>query len=243
MDCALVDSGLASLACLNELAAASSGESLWRTINDFLISLAQSSWALLAVYAISALDGFFPPVPAETLVVATAAVYSGLDWWWQAAVLWLVAALGAMTGDFIAYSLGRWLHAGDWRFFQRGKGRAVFAWAQRLFARGAAPLMMVARFIPGGRVAVNLTAGTVRYPVRRFLLIDATATSCWSAYSVVVGYVAGQAVGDNPLLGVICGIAFAICLGTLVQWLINRHYSGVASATGGEPPTNGDRTD
>jgi membrane protein DedA with SNARE-associated domain len=199
-------------------------KSVWDAINHFIIGLAQSPWALLAVYVISAMDGFFPPVPAETLVVATAAVYSGAGMWWEAALLWILAAAGALSGDLVTYSLGRWFNAGQWRVFRQGKGHEAFMWASRMFARGAAPLMMVARFIPIGRVAVNLTAGTVHYPLRRFVLIDSAAGACWAAYSVGVGYIAGQAAGDNPLLGVICGIAFAISLGTAIQWLINRHY-------------------
>ncbi|MDR2564663.1 MAG: VTT domain-containing protein [Bifidobacteriaceae bacterium] len=206
------------------LADPSLAESVWHSINQFIIGLAESPWALLAAYLISAIDGFFPPVPAETLVVATAAVYSASGMWWQLLGLWALAAAGAVTGDLVAYSLGRWFNAGEWRVFRRGKGHDAFKWAQRIFARGAAPLLMVARFIPVGRVAVNLTAGTVRYPLRRFVVIDATAGCCWSAYSVGVGSIAGQAVGDNPLLGVLCGIVFAVSLGTLVQWLINRHY-------------------
>ncbi|MDR3107796.1 MAG: VTT domain-containing protein, partial [Bifidobacteriaceae bacterium] len=180
--------------------------SVWDSINGAVVDLAHSPWALAAVYLISAIDGFFPPVPAETLVVATAAVYSSAGWWWQAALLWALAAAGALTGDLTAYSLGRWLRAGEWPIFRRGKGHEAIEWVRGVFARGAAPLLMVARFIPVGRVAVNLTAGTVHYPLRRFLVIDSIATTCWGAYSVGVGYIAGQATGDNPLLGVIVGI-------------------------------------
>ncbi|MDR1441980.1 MAG: DedA family protein [Bifidobacteriaceae bacterium] len=203
---------------------------LWDAINDFIRGLAQSPWALAAVYLVAVIDGFFPPVPAETLIVATSAVYSSAGLWWEALLVWVLGAAGALTGDTIAYSLGRWFNAGHWRIFRAGKGQTALAWARRLFARGAAPLLMVARFIPGGRVAVNLTAGTVRYPLRRFLLVDAAAAVCWSAYSVGVGHIAGKAARENPLLGVVCGIAFAMTLGILVQWLINRHYDRTPAA-------------
>jgi membrane protein DedA with SNARE-associated domain len=211
------------------------GAELWHSINQFIIGLAESPWALVGVYLVSVIDGFFPPVPAETLVVATSAVYSAAGVWWKLLIVWPLAAAGALCGDLVAYALGRWFNAGEWRVFRRGKGREAFAWAGRVFARGAAPLMMVARFIPVGRVAVNLTAGTVRYPLRRFVLIDATAAACWGAYSVGVGSIAGQAVGDNPLLGVLCGIVFAASLGSLVQWLLNRHYGKAAPEPASSP--------
>jgi membrane protein DedA with SNARE-associated domain len=198
---------------------------VWRAVNDFIIGLAESSWALIAVYMISAIDGFFPPVPAETLVIATAAVYSSSGLWWEAFILWALAAAGALTGDCIAYWLGRLFDVGRWSFFRQGKGHTVYHWAQRVFARGAAPLLMVARFIPIGRVAVNLTAGTVRFPFRRFVVIDAAAGICWGAYAVGIGYLAGRAAGEsNPLLAVAVGLVFAASIGSVTQLLVNRHY-------------------
>ncbi|MDR2113729.1 MAG: VTT domain-containing protein [Bifidobacteriaceae bacterium] len=197
---------------------------IWDSVNQLIIGLAGSPWALVAVFAVAVIDGFFPPVPAETLVVATAAAFAGSGQWWQALVLWALAAGGALTGDCIAYTLGQWFNASQWRMFRQGKGHHALQSVRRTFGRGAAPLIMVARFIPVGRVAVNLTAGTVRYPFRRFVVIDGVAAACWAAYSVAVGHIAGKAAGDNPLLGVVIGIVFAISLGTLVQWLVNRHY-------------------
>ncbi|MDR0366610.1 MAG: DedA family protein [Bifidobacteriaceae bacterium] len=196
----------------------------WEALNHFIVGLAGSPWALVAVFLVAIIDGFFPPVPAETLVIATAAVYSASGLWWEAVVLWAIAAAGALCGDCIAYTLGRKFNASQWRIFRQGKGHSALAWARRVFARGAAPLLMVARFIPVGRVAVNLTAGTVHFPIRRFVLIDGAAALCWGAYSVGVGYLAGQATGENPLLAVAYGVVFAASFGSLVQWLVNRHY-------------------
>jgi membrane protein DedA with SNARE-associated domain len=213
--------------------------SVWDSINQFITGLAKSTWALLACYLISALDGFFPPVPAETLVIATASIYSGLGWWWQMLALWALAAAGALTGDLVAYSLGRWFNVGEWRIMSRGKGHEALMWARRVFARGAAPLLIAARFIPAGRVAVNLTAGALRYPLRRFALTDLVAAGCWAAYSVGVGSLAGQTARDNPLLAVLCGIVFAASLGTLVQWLLNRHY-GKAPIEDDQPESRGE---
>ncbi|MDR1634220.1 MAG: VTT domain-containing protein [Bifidobacteriaceae bacterium] len=203
---------------------------IWRSVNEHIVALAGSTWALVAVYFISAIDGFFPPVPAETLVIATAAVYQQSGALWQVAVLWLLAAAGALSGDSVAYVLGRLFNATQWRIFAKGKGRSAIELTQRTFARGAAPLLMVGRFIPVGRVAVNLTAGTIRYPYRRFLLIDSVAALFWSAYAVGIGYLAGHATGDNPLLGVVVGVAFSATVGSLAQWAINRHY-GKQTAT------------
>jgi membrane protein DedA with SNARE-associated domain len=217
------DAAAGGAAGLDASAFASFGD-VWRSINDHIVALAGSPWALVAVLLISAIDGFFPPVPAETLVIATAAVYQQSGALWQVALLWLLAAAGAVGGDSVAYTLGRVFNATEWRVFNHGKGRSAVELARRTFARGAAPLLMVGRFIPVGRVAVNLTAGTIRYPYRRFLIIDSIAALFWSAYAVGIGYLAGHATGDNPLLGVVVGVAFSASVGSLAQWAINRHY-------------------
>jgi membrane protein DedA with SNARE-associated domain len=232
----------------------------WHAVNEAVMALAGSPWALVACFALAMIDGFFPPVPAETLIIATAAVFASSHQWWPGLVLWVVAAGGALCGDSVAFALGRWFDAPNWGVFRRGKGQAAMEWAGRLFGRGAAPLLIVARFIPVGRVAVNLTAGTVGYPYRRFVLVDSAAALCWAAYSVGIGYVAGKVTGENPLLGVVMGVAFSATVGVGVQWLMNRHYgkpggAGVAAdpaASGGvagaidpdgaaDPPTPNER--
>jgi membrane protein DedA with SNARE-associated domain len=161
-------------------------------------------------------------VPSETLVVATGAAFASQGMWPWALVLAVVAAGGAMGGDLTAYTLGRVFNAGEWRFFRHGKGEKAFGWAERTFNRVGGPLLVVARYIPVGRVAVNLTAGSIHFPLRRFAICDGMAALTWGIYSAGVGYLAGHVVGDNPLLGVAVGIALAVSLGSLVQWIINR---------------------
>jgi membrane protein DedA with SNARE-associated domain len=194
-------------------------------LNTWVLSLAESPWVLVAVFGVAVIDGFFPPIPSETLVVAAAAVYSANHMWLQGVVLALVAAAGALTGDCTAYTLGRVFNATEWRIFRSGKGQKAFAWADRTFRRTGASLLMVARVIPVGRVAVNLTAGTIKYPIRRFVLIDSIAALFWGTYSTAIGFVAGQAVGSQPLVGVAVGIVFAVTVGSLVQHFLNRRFA------------------
>ena len=42
--------------------------------------------------------------------------------------------------------------------------QAAFRWAGRELRKRPASLILVARFVPIGRVAVNLTAGATHYP-------------------------------------------------------------------------------
>src|SRR4051812_43633717 len=64
-----------------------------------------SPWVYAALFALAAIDGFFPVVPSESLVV-TAGVFAASGEPSLPLVI-LAAALGAFTGDHISYLVGR----------------------------------------------------------------------------------------------------------------------------------------
>jgi membrane-associated protein len=89
-------------------------------------------------------------------------------------------------------------------------------------------LIIVGRFIPGGRTVVTLSAGTLGYPWRRFVLFDAIAASIWASYAALLGYVGGHAFEKQPWKGLL--LAFAIALAVtggveLFRWWKRRQAS------------------
>ena len=64
-----------------------------------------SPWVLLALFAFAALDGFFPVVPSESLVVS-AGVFAAANGEPSLPLVILAAALGAFTGDHVSYLVG-----------------------------------------------------------------------------------------------------------------------------------------
>ena len=82
--------------------------------------------------------------------------------------------------------------------------------------------MLTARYVPMGRVAVNLTAGATGFPARRFAALAALAAATWATWSVAVGALAGRWLDGNPLLGSALGIALALGLGLGVDRLARR---------------------
>ncbi|MGO1598437.1 DedA family protein [Brachybacterium sp.] len=195
-------------------------------------SLMGSPWLYLLVLGLTAVDGFLPIVPGETVVIAagTYAVTGEPN-----AVALLVAAwIGALCGDVISHHLGR--GAGPLaRWFRRRRwGGALLGWADReLTARGGM-LLVSARFIPGGRTATTLTSGIVRFPRSRFVGFAALAGVLWALYYVGVGMLGGLAFQQQPLLGVAMGIGTAIVLGggiELVRSLRGRRRSQARSSS------------
>ena len=50
-----------------------------QAINDFILAAAGQPWVLLLVFACCVIDGFFPPIPSESVVVGLAAVAATAD--------------------------------------------------------------------------------------------------------------------------------------------------------------------
>jgi membrane-associated protein len=179
-------------------------------------------WVLLALFALAAVDGFFPVVPSESLVV-TAGVFAASTGEPSLPLVILAAGLGAFTGDHVSYLVGT--RAGE-RLRRRSgakKARAL-GWAGRTLDDRGGTILIVCRYIPGARTAVTLTAGAVRFPLRTFSTFDGIAALSWGAYSGLVGYAGGAAFEDQPLKGVLLGLGLAVSVAVLVE--VVRHLRG-----------------
>lgn len=185
-------------------------------INELILQAAASPWLYLVMFATAVIDGFFPPIPSETVLVAAAAVTASTG----ETNLWLlcaVAAFGAMIGDNIAYAIGRAVGTSRFAWMRRPRVAAAFSRAQNTLTRSGAPLILGARYIPVGRVAVNMSAGALGYPWRRFLPLSAVAGATWALFSAGIGILAGHWLEDQPLLSAVFGIAFALVIGFAID--------------------------
>jgi membrane-associated protein len=185
-------------------------------ISELIMTAAASPWLYLLLAAICLIDAFFPPVPSETVVVGVAAlaVSTGTPWLW---LVILVSAVGAIIGDNIAYAIGRGIGTARFSWMRRPRVAAAFAWARRGLDRRPASLILTARYIPVGRIAVNMMAGATRFPRRRFVPLSVVAGASWAAYSVAIGTLFGHWFHDNPIIAVVFAIAFAIITGLIVD--------------------------
>jgi membrane-associated protein len=170
-----------------------------------------SPLSYLIAILIPALDAIFPVLPSETAVIALGVATAGsADP--RIALLVACAALGAFLGDNLCYLIGR--RFGPWverRFFSSEKGRQRREWAERSLERYGTQIIIVCRFIPGGRTAVTLSCGLIGFSRRRFVIATAIAAVIWAMYAFFLGRLGGQAFEDRPWLGFL--VAFG---GTLV---------------------------
>ena len=204
------------------------GLDLWAT------ALAASPWILAIVTACVLVDAFFPPIPSESVIIAVAALAVSAD----GPSLWLLvlaAAAGAFAGDLLAYTIGARLPLRRIPFLRGRQMQAAFAWADRAFLRRPAPLIIAARYIPVGRVAVNVTAGASRFPLRRFAPLSAIAAVTWAAYSTLLGVGAGAWLHGNPVLAVVLGVTAGALVGFGIDWALSRAARGATGPVAAGP--------
>lgn len=189
-------------------------------ITPLVVELAASPLVFVVLFALCLADGFFPPVPSEAALVAVAAIAATSGQPVLAGVL-AAAALGAVAGDSVAYWIGRRIGLGRLARSRRPRIAAAFAFAERQMRRRSASLILVGRYIPVGRVAVNMTAGATRLPYRRFLAISSVAGLAWSATSIGIA-LAASSVLHEPLVAALVSMVVAAGLGIAVDRVIGR---------------------
>jgi membrane-associated protein len=186
-------------------------------VNAFSI-LDLGSWVSYVIAVLVPMgDAIFPVLPSETVVITLGVATAGsADP--RIAVLVACAAAGAFIGDNLCYLIGR--RFGPWarrRFFKGAKGQERLDWAQRSLERFGMPLIVVCRFIPGGRTAVTLVCGIVRYDHRRFMLATAVAGLLWACYAFFLGRLGGKAFEDKPWVGLLVAFGATLVISALVE--------------------------
>jgi membrane protein DedA with SNARE-associated domain len=199
---------------------------------------------LIAVI-IPALDAVIPVLPSETAVIALGVATAGSTDP-RIALLVACAAAGAWLGDNLAYLIGRRFGPlVERRFFASEKGKQRRAWAERSLDRFGMQIIIVCRFIPGGRTAVTLSCGLIRYSHKRFMVATAIAAVIWALYAFFIGRLGGNAFETRPWVGFLVAFGITIVISALVEggrriwgrWSARRRRdatgnNGTGSATG-----------
>ncbi|WP_062314519.1 DedA family protein [Demequina rhizosphaerae] len=200
---------------------------LWHLLTDWIDtveiwveSLMESLWIYPAVWILSLLDGVFPVLPSESVVIATATGWAqtGTPW---IGIIWIAAATGAWCGDQLAYLIGSKLDVRKHPLFARAGMRKTLDWAESTLERRGTTFIIAARFIPMGRVAVNLTAGALRYPRQWFMVVDAVAVAIWATYGCALGVWAGS-IFENILVSILVGVVGGVVIGILIDKVLAR---------------------
>lgn len=194
----------------------------WLTFEEITDWVSGNSWSYLIIFMVSAIDAFFPLVPSETTVVIGGSFAASGDL--NLLLVILAGAAGAVVGDNISYGIGTLVGERTVkRWFKGEKAHKRFEWAERTLDERGAYIIVIARFIPGGRTAVTFSAGYVHsLPWRRFIVYDVAAGLIWATYGALLGYFGGKTFEDHPIAGVALALGIALSVGFLVE--VVRHY-------------------
>lgn len=148
-------------------------------------------WTYPAIVAAVAFDSLLPIAPGETVMITAGVLAADGD---LNLLLVICAGMaGSLLGDNLSYGLGASLgRRAERRIFSSSKARERVDWARRQLRRRGAVIIIVARFVPGGRTATTFSAGALDMPWRRFLAIDAVAAVLWATYVALLGYFGGE---------------------------------------------------
>jgi membrane-associated protein len=171
---------------------------------------------LIALVA-PALDAVIPVIPSESAIIALGVATAGSS---DPRIYLLVglAAVGAFVGDNLGYFIGR--HFAPWvdrRFFASESGQRRRAWAEEKLERYGVGLILVCRFIPGGRTAVTVVCGVTEFPRRRFIVATAVSAVIWACYAFFLGRIGGRAFEDRPWIGLVLALGAALVISGLIE--------------------------
>ena len=143
----------------------------------------------IAVFIALMICGAGLPLPEDITLVA-GGVIAGLGYANVHAMFGL-AMFGVLLGDAGIFLLGH--HYGarilQWRFVARVLTPSRYAKVQQKFGQYGNRMLFFARFLPGMRTTIYLTAGTThRVSFLRFLLIDTLAALISVPFWVYLGY-------------------------------------------------------
>jgi membrane-associated protein len=163
--------------------------------------LLHSGWLLPALALLVALDGPFPVVPSEPLLMTASAVAVGAQDVPMALGLLAAAFAGSVAGDHLMFALGR-----TSRRVARPGEAGIAGWVRRNIALRPLVTIVGARFVPAGRLVSTTAAGRYGLSSRRFLPCSLVSSALWTGYMMGVGLLLGPLTAGDPLRGLLAGI-------------------------------------
>lgn len=135
----------------------------------------------------------------------------------------MAVAVGSFLGDNTAYAIGH--HWGKWfhrRAEHKPKFKARLAWADSQIRKRGGPLLITARFIPGGRTALTLSSGITRQNRWWFVRWVALATLLWASYAAGLAFVVGKPFKDDHTKAFWIAFGTAMAVNVVIEVIRHR---------------------
>ncbi|MFE4198698.1 DedA family protein [Paenarthrobacter sp. NPDC056912] len=185
-----------------------------------ILSAADSGWVYPLGAILVALSAVFPPIPTTSLFVALGAL-SATDGLPNPFLLAVAMLAGAVVGDQAAYELVLRRDMANWRILRGPRPQKALHASRERLAKHAASWVLTSRFVPLGRLTMNVASAVTPVPRGTFALYSLAAGILWSAYSVGIGALSGLLPGLSTEFAVIVAIALSLLLGRAISAGVN----------------------
>ena len=185
-----------------------------------------AGWAYALAFAVAGFESFpvlGAVIPGTATIVALAALVPE-----GALSIWPLAAAttaGAIAGDGLSYWLGHSYKDGVVQMWPLRRNPLLMEKGQEFFARHGGKAILIARFTPGLRAVVPVTAGILGMSVLWFYAVNVLSALVWGPSHVGIGI----AIGSSFLLlgpsaaGLLGALAVGLfCIVSLAMWAIPR---------------------
>jgi membrane protein DedA with SNARE-associated domain len=159
-----------------------------------IIDVSHVGYVLLFLLVMAESSGI--PIPGETALIAASVLASQGKL--EIELVIAFAALGAIVGDNIGYSIGR--KGGRWVLERPGRFHrerlAVLEVAEPFFERHGPKVVFFGRFVLGLRVWASWLAGATRMHWRSFVVWNACGGITWATSVGLLAYFLGHSAGN-----------------------------------------------
>jgi len=174
-------------------------------------------YGIYAVFALCTVEGDI------TLLISGTMAHGGFFGPYSFIKVVLFGTLGALSGDCVAYGVGRMAHenAKHYRFYQMAQPRV-----EKLIDKFGGFAIVISKYIYGIRAAMCVFYGIGKMPFLRFLALDAISCFTWVLLLSGAGYFFSGAItsiiGDFRQIGV--ALFFIVLTGVIIFYVIERFW-------------------
>ena len=193
---------------------------LYHDLSNWVVSFAESDWAIVLLALSSFVEAIFFPVPPDPLLVAVALAQPDIAIW-----LGVMTAAASVAGAVVGYWLGAWLGR---PLLLRMFSEDRIGYVESLFERYGVWATLAAAFTPIPYKVFAIAAGSMRMNLKGFVLASAVGRGvrfvALGALVMVFGEPIADLVGSNFEI-ITLGIA-ALAITAAVVWVIWRRRAG-----------------
>jgi membrane protein DedA with SNARE-associated domain len=181
------------------------------------------TYGYLAVFGLITAEYIGVPVPGESALIVAAA-YAGHTHRLSVWVIFALAVVAAILGDYLGYLAGL---KGGYRLLLRwgpvirlDHAKIKVGWY--VFDRHGGKVVFISRFVTVLRTYAAFLAGTNRMRLGRFSLFNVAGGIAWATIYTFISYSAGQLLARMSTVITIIGLAVAVLVVIAVTLIMRR---------------------